>query len=310
MSFTLEEVPALSRTTVLRDELLRVDAERLRSGWAAAGLVRVDPGGSALARGSSLVVEDAAALGAQPTREAVLLGEDGGRAVWAVQTPALEPTDGETVVELRGAGALLDDTSAGLLTTATALLAWHDRARYCALCGSRTKARTAGWVRACAACGHEEYPRTDPAVICLVHDGTDGGTGDNVLLARQPSWPEGRYSVLAGFVEAGESLEACVIREVSEEVGAAVTDVRYLGSQPWPFPRSLMIGFHARADSGAPVVPRDGEIAEARWYSREQVRTALAAGEWTGAPDGLDTELLLPGSVSIARRMLESWVRA
>lgn len=306
-NFVLDGVPALSRTTVVRDELLRAYPERLRHTWPGAGLVRMDPEGRVVVRDGALVVEQAGVLGAEPTKDAVLLGEDSGRPVWAVPVPELEVGRGEEAAELRGSGAELDATGAGLLTTATALLAWHQRARFCAWCGGRTKPISAGWARRCTPCGHEEYPRTDAAVICLVHDG-----GDQVLLARQPTWPEGRYSVLAGFVEAGESLEACVVREVGEEVGVHVTDLHYLGSQPWPFPRSIMIGFHARADAEAPVVPRDGEIAEARWYTREQVRAALAEGEWTGDPaeQGPSVPLLLPGSVSIARRMLESWVSA
>jgi NAD+ diphosphatase len=142
-----------------------------------------------------------------------------------------------------------------------------------------------------------------------------------MVLARQPVWPAGRMSVLAGFVEAGESLEGTVVREVLEEVGLRVTDVGYLGSQPWPFPRSLMIGFEALAEPGAALLPRDGEIEEARWYRREEVRavlTAEAAGSTVGGPDrwlaatdsgngAADPAVILPGPVSIARRMIEGW---
>lgn len=302
--FALDREPSLSRSTVVRDELLRIDPERLTAGWAHARLLRVDPAGRVAAKAGRLVVEPASATGTGPGQDAVLLGEDGDTPVWAVPTPELEVLDGEEGVDLRSGGALLDDTGAGLLTTATALLAWHATARFCAVCGGRTRAENSGWARRCTQCGREEYPRTDPAVICLVHDGAD-----KVLLGRQPSWPAGRFSVLAGFVEAGESLEDCVEREVSEEVGAAVTDIQYLGSQPWPFPRSIMLGFEATADAEAPVLPRDGEIAEARWFTKHDVREALARGEWTGNPDdpGEEVPLLLPGSISIARVMLESW---
>jgi NAD+ diphosphatase len=140
-----------------------------------------------------------------------------------------------------------------------------------------------------------------------VHDGAD-----RVLLARQPVWPVGRYSVLAGFVESGESLEACVHREIAEEVGLDVTDVRYLGSQAWPFPRSLMVGFHAIADPDALLVPQEGEIADALWITRDQLRAALARGDW-GAPEDRDAHertdpvVRLPGRVSIARTMLDAW---
>ena len=149
--------------------------------------------------------------------------------------------------------------------------------------------------------GHEEFPRTDPATICLVHDGAD-----RVVLGRQTVWPERMFSLLAGFVEAGESFETCVAREIAEEIGLSVRDVRYLGSQPWPFPRSLMVGFHAVADPEQPFSFNDGEIAEARWFTRDEVRAALAIGDWTSAAAS-QSELLLPGSISIAREIIESW---
>jgi NAD+ diphosphatase len=167
-----------------------------------------------------------------------------------------------------------------------------------------------GWSRV-AEDGREDFPRTDPAVICLIHDG-----GDRVLLARQHSWPETMFSLLAGFVEAGESLERCVEREMREEVGLEVRDIEYLGSQPWPFPRSLMLGFAARADPGRPLVFSDGEIAEAHWFTRDEVRDALAAGGWRTRPEAGEAapaggaRLLLPGSISIARTIVESWVAA
>jgi NAD+ diphosphatase len=241
----------------------------------------------------------------------VLLGEDDGPGYWAVRQDregqderstwrvweGPQPTDEEQWLDLRAVGALLDDTDAGVFTAAMAVLNWH-RSKFCARCGSPVRIVRAGWATHCTACAHEEYPRTDPAVICLVHDGV-GVNGSHVLLARQPSWPQNRYSVLAGFVEAGESLEDCVVREIGEEVGLAVRDVRYLGNQPWPFPRSLMVGFTAVADRSAPLLLADGEIAEARWISREQVRGALAGGTAEGFG--------LPGGVSIARHMVEAW---
>ena len=158
----------------------------------------------------------------------------------------------------------------------------------------RTKS---GWAGLDPFHGGLEFPRTDPAVICLVHDG-----GRQVLLGRNPSWPEGRFSVLAGFVEAGESLEGCVHREILEEVGLDVQRPRYLGSQPWPFPRSLMVAFHALGDPDVTLVPEEGEISEARWFDVDEVREAL-----TGSSAG---PLVLPPSISIARTMIESWVRA
>ena len=129
---------------------------------------------------------------------------------------------------------------------------------------------------------------------------------DRVVLARQAVWPERMFSLLAGFVEAGESFETCVVREIAEEIGLSVRDVHYLGSQPWPFPRSLMVGFHAIADPQQPFSFNDGEIVEARWFTRAEVRAALEVGDW-GSADTSDSELLLPGSVSIAREIIEAW---
>ena len=165
--------------------------------------------------------------------------------------------------------------------------------------GTPTRPIRAGWARLNPLTGHEEFPRIDPAVICLIHDGAD-----RAVLARQAAWPERMFSLLAGFVEAGESFEVCVAREVREEIGLTVRDVRYLGSQPWPFPRSLMVGFHAIGDPGQEFSFNDGEIAEAAWFTRDEVRAALDAGDWTS---GSTSKLLLPGSISIAREIIESW---
>jgi NAD+ diphosphatase len=325
-SFVLRDAPVLSRSGVLRDETLRTDVERQRKGWPSAQLVVVD------ARGRTPVVWEgrpatgadlaagrwdtggAARLDIRPTsgdgppEDAVLLGEADGTAYWAVRGEpdpfGSEPRDDEANwADLRTTGAVLDALGAGLFTTAAAALNWHAAARFCPEDGSPTRPVNAGWHRHCEASGHELYPRTDPAVICLVHD---GGTGPSarVLLARAPAWPAGRYSVLAGFVEAGESLEACVVREIHEEVGVHVRDLRYLGSQSWPFPRSLMVAFHAVADPDAPLVPADGEIAEAMWATRADLQRALDAGDWAARGDA---PFLLPGRVSIARTMLESW---
>jgi NAD+ diphosphatase len=284
----------------------------------------VDPHGRTPIRSGGTVLAHRAAktFGSEPPAEALLLGEEGGVGYWAITVDLeAEPTvdgwgawkdigstDGEQWLDLRGAGAFLDATAAGLFTTAVALLNWHSRARFCAKCGSVVRRVKAGWATICPGCGREEYPRTDPAVICLVHSRDSGADatadGTQVLLARQPIWPKGRYSVLAGFVEAGESLEACVSREIGEEVGVDVDDIRYLGSQPWPFPRSLMLGFAASADPEQPLLMADGEIEEARWVSRDVLREALAA-EADGTPHWLG----LPGPTSIARRMLESWAK-
>ncbi|HXV94410.1 MAG TPA: NAD(+) diphosphatase [Pseudonocardia sp.] len=321
--FGLLDPPVLSRSAVLRDERLRTDAARQVAGWRTARLVVVDEAGRAAVdwgdgrrpggpwdtvSGGGARLLTRPSTGTAPPEDAVLLGEHEGTAYWAVRgrvdlVAGEDPTDW---ADLRTAGAALDALGAGLLTSAVAVLNWHDAARFCGRDGSPTRPGNAGWHRTCEANGHEDYPRTDPAVICLVHD---GGSGDaaRVLLARQPVWPEGRFSVLAGFVEAGESLEACVAREIGEEVGVPVRDVRYLGSQAWPFPRSLMIGFHAVADPDLPLRPADGEIAEAMWVSRADLRRALDRGDWGGRGEPGERLLLLPGKVSIARSMLEAW---
>ncbi|GAA4480027.1 NAD(+) diphosphatase [Rhodococcus olei] len=295
--FEMTEVPLLSRSALDRAEELRADTEALRTGWADALVLRVNHRGQARIDGADLVLEPATELGAEPVPGAVFLGRREGVHVWAVRVPAMTGQLGD----LRMIGHRLDDASAGLLTTAVAVLNWHDAAAYSAIDGAATTPTMSGWSRHSTSTGHEEFPRTDPAVICLVHDGAD-----RVLLARNGTWPERRFSVLAGFVEAGESLEACVAREIAEEVGVPVRDIRYLGSQPWPFPRSVMIGFSAIADPETPLNFADGEIAEARWFGRDEVRDALALGDWT-SPE--DAPLLVPGSVSIARGMIEAWAK-
>lgn len=306
--FQLNQVPLLSRSALDRADHLRTDAAALKEGWATARLLRVGRRGAVRYESGALIWEAAAGLADEPSPEAVFLGVDNDTHLWAVSDHELTGR----LSDLRGlADEPLDDFTAGVLATALALINWHASAAYHGVDGSPTAPAKAGWSRM-AEDGREDFPRTDPAVICLIHDG-----GDRVLLARQHSWPETMFSLLAGFVEAGESLERCVEREMREEVGLDVRDIRYLGSQPWPFPRSLMLGFCALADPGQPLVFSDGEIAEAHWFTRDEVRDALAAGGWRTRPEagiGPDTtpgpRLLLPGAVSIARTIVESWVAA
>ncbi|MGX1807615.1 NAD(+) diphosphatase [Nocardia sp. NPDC055321] len=295
--FQLNAVPVLSRTTLDRAEHLRSDEQALKEGWAQAKLLRMNRRGQVIVDGQSVVLEAAITLSAEPAADAVFLGVDGDIHLWAVRDNDIEGT----LSDLRAVGATLDldDFGTGLLSTAIALLNWHDKARFSAADGTPTAATNGGWSRTSES-GHEEFPRIDPAVICLIHDG-----GDRVLLGRQHTWPEGLFSLLAGFVETGESLERCVERELREEVGVDVTDIRYLGSQPWPFPRSLMLGFSAVADPEQELTFHDGEIAEAHWFTRAEVRAALAAGAWGAATT--ESRLLLPGSISIARTIVESW---
>ncbi|MBI3213591.1 MAG: NAD(+) diphosphatase [Mycobacterium sp.] len=303
--FFLQNTPLLSRVGADRSDQLRTDIDAAVAGWAQAAVLRVDNRGQVMVSGGRVVFNDTAGLGDKPPEDAVFLGTvEGGRHVWAIRA-ALVPPDGADdarVLDLRRGGTDFDDVSANLVSSATALLNWHDTAKFSSIDGTPTKPVKAGWSRVNPVTGHEEFPRIDPAIICLVHDGAD-----RVVLARQTAWPPRMFSLLAGFVEAGESFETCVVREIAEEVGLAVRDVRYLGSQPWPFPRSLMVGFHAVADPEQEFSFNDGEIAEARWFTRAQVRTALALGEDWGSAAASDSELLLPGSVSIAREIIESW---
>ncbi|OSC43320.1 NAD(+) diphosphatase [Mycobacterium decipiens] len=294
----------MSRVGADRADQLRTDVEAAAAGWPDAALLRVDFRNRVLIANGRVLLGAAVELADKPPPEAVFLGRiEGDRHVWAIRGALAPPSDDPDVqaevVDLRRLGRIMDDTSSQLVSSATALLNWHDSSRFSALDGTPTKPARGGWSRVNPITGHEEFPRIDPAVICLVHDG-----GDRAVLARQAVWPERMFSLLAGFVEAGESFEVCVAREIREEIGLTVRDVRYLGSQPWPFPRSLMVGFHALGDPDQDFSFSDGEIAEAAWFTRDEVRGALEAGDWTSASD---SKLLLPGSISIARVIIESW---
>ena len=207
---------------------------------------------------------------------------------------------------LREAVAVLPQDEGGLAAYVAALCNWHRRHRFCASCGSPSELGEGGLVRVCPRCGIHHHPRTDPVVIMLV---TDAG---RVLLGRAPSWPPRRYSALAGFVEPGESLEEAVVREVAEESGVEVGRPRYVASQPWPFPSSLMLGFEVPWLAGEPRALED-EIQDVRWFSREEVAAAAAddIDGWGGEPDPAEpdaTSLLLPPRLAIARRLLERWL--
>ncbi|HEU4977239.1 MAG TPA: NAD(+) diphosphatase [Baekduia sp.] len=213
---------------------------------------------------------------------------------------AVERDDVE-LTGLRELTASLPAGALGVVAYAAALANWARATRFCGRCGEPTEPAEAGHVRVCAN-GHQHHPRTDPVVIMLVT------SGDVVLMGRQASWPEGRYSALAGFVEPGESLEAAVAREVAEEAGVEVTDVRYVASQPWPFPVSLMLGFQATYAGGDPA-PRDAELQDVRWFCRDEV--AAAAREdvaWEDA--GGAGRLRLPPRSAIARVLVERWLGA
>jgi len=182
------------------------------------------------------------------------------------------------------------------------MLFWHTRTQHCGACGERTAPRQGGHVRVCRreSCALEHFPRTDPAIIVLVHD------GDECLLGRQRSWPRGMYSTLAGFVEPGETIEQAVAREVFEESGVRVEDVRYFRSQPWPFPSSLMIGFSARAVSRA-IDVGDDELEDARWVSKAELQATARVSAPLDAPR--TGQLFVPGRYSLSGQLIEAYLR-
>jgi NAD+ diphosphatase len=240
-------------------------------------------------RGPQLIWDEQPAL----PSAAVYLGEADGVPYAAIRGERSLRVGGRPVdawAGLRELGAELGDLDAGLLVQAIGILEWHDRHRFSPLTGAATTVERAGWVQRDPTTGTEFFPRTDPAVIMLVHDG-----GDRVVLGRQAAWPPGRFSILAGFVEPGESAEAAVVREVAEEVGLRVADVRYVGSQPWPFPQSLMLGFVARIEGDDTLRPDPSEIEEAHWFTREELRSGRGPRA-------------LPPPVSIARHILDRWI--
>jgi NAD+ diphosphatase len=190
---------------------------------------------------------------------------------------------------LRRSGIGLSPTDAAVFTQALALFNWHETHAFCPVCGTRTEITRGGWVRRCPSDDRELFPRTDPAIIVSVID-----EHDRILLGSQGVWEDNRFSILAGFVEPGESLEAAVVREMQEEAGIKVASPKYLGSQAWPFPYSLMLGYTATYVGGE-VTPDGEEIVKLRWFTREELKAEAL-------------NLLLPGKLSIARAIIEHWL--
>jgi NAD+ diphosphatase len=240
--------------------------------------------------------------------EVVFLGLDADRAVFAAdfsknkEEQALKLTGEGEFIDLRQAGPLLNAQDATLMAYARGMLHWHRQHQFCGLCGHSTESQQGGHMRRCTNpdCGRQTFPRTDPAVIVLVEHTPSNDDPPKCLLGRNNNWPPGVYSTLAGFVEPVESLEEAVAREVFEEAGIRLKNVRYQASQPWPFPASIMLGFRADADTTTINVDPD-ELDDARWFTVEEIRTF---GDW-----GDDTvSLRLPRKDSIARFLIESWV--
>ncbi len=275
--------PVLARGTLDRHTPERADEGYLDAAWAGARLLPLTAEGRAPVRFGALALVQTE--GTRPT-DALYLGADGAGHYFARVTPDVP---GRTA-NLREVGADLDDRDAGMFAHAVGLANWHATHSHCPRCGAPTVMTQGGSQRDCPVDDSHHFPRTDPAVIMLVLD----PAGAQVLLGRQATWPAGRYSCLAGFVEPGESAEQAVVREVLEETGVRCRDASPVSSQPWPFPSSLMLGFRAVADPAAPVTATDGELADARWFPRAEV-----AG---GA-------VVLPPSVSIAHSLIMGWAR-
>jgi NAD+ diphosphatase len=270
----------------------RASVERRRPEWLAER--RADSRARALLMSERGIWIDRGRLVlVPPSEEAVFLGLANGTPLFADYVSGEEPESGRPA-GLREAASELPAEEAALAGYAGSLLAWHRRHRFCANCGAPTEPRDAGHERHCPACDAHHFPRTDPVIIVRVTD-----EHDRLLLGRQARWPDGRFSLLAGYVEPGETLEEAVRREVLEESGIELGDVSYLASQPWPFPSSLMLGFHALAVGGDPA-PGDDELAEVRWFEREEVERA-ARGEGP---------LALSPPYSIARRLIDAWLAA
>lgn len=269
---------------------------------------RAEPGrGGADLAGSELVLLDTGDPGVPDTPVRVFLGVDGADVPYFAVFGPLPELPGTRAVTLREVGHLIDPRSAQILATALALANWHGRHAYSPVTGVPTAVADGGWTRVEEG-GTQHWPRTDPAVIMLVHDGVSGPAG-RCLLGHNAAWQPRpgqvrRYSCLAGFVEAGESAEDAVAREVFEEVGVHVTGVRYVASQPWPYPGSLMLGFEAFADPDEELRLDPIEIAAARWFTRVEVLTSMAA---EGLPGGPAAEPGLPMGASIAYRLVHRW---
>jgi NAD+ diphosphatase len=288
--------------TIARSAVARDDQAALEQAWHAPDTRFVVMHESrCLVRDGHAQFLSSAELGSGVSaKDGAYLGHVDGGHVFALPLPQDAGIDAAAFENFRGLLGDLPAADAALLAYAKGTLEWQLRHRYCGLCGARNEPTGGGFVLVCSNCEHKCFPRVDPAIIVLVVDGDGDGDGDGdddeerCLLGRQKFWPDGRYSTIAGFVEPGESLEDAVAREVQEETNVEITEARYLGSQPWPFPTAMMVGFHARAAS-TDIVLNDGELADARWLTRKEI----TAGE-----------IVLPPTTSIAFRLIEKWFDA
>lgn len=275
-----------------RADALRDDAQAMAQLWPRAQVLVLDHDGTAFADADgALLVYPGASLRHVPG-DALLLGLDGDLAWFAVDASSVEVSAPQRI-DLRRAASEWPPAHAAAFAFARAMQHWRSRSRFCGACAEPLELRRGGYVAHCRRCASDSYPRVDPAVIVAVSD------GERLLLGRQAGWPERRFSVVAGFVEPGESLEQTVVREVFEETRVRVRSCRYLGAQPWPFPGALMLGFIADAEADPPQV--DGELEEARWFTVEEIGAARIRGK-----DDREGILLSP-RISIARSLIDYW---
>lgn len=257
--------------------------------WQRAQIIEVGKGRVRSTTDGLTFIAPEAAVGGERYFLGIDRATDTPYFAWASGVVVSDVADYLTLRELAGE---LSPLQLEISMHAIALANWHDVHPHCSKCGAATRVDLAGAARICDVDQSQHHPRTDPAVIVLIKD-----HDDRILLGHQPVWPDGRFSTFAGFLEPGETFEQCVAREAFEEAGVKLTEISYLGSQPWPFPASIMIAFTARTDSPDDARPDGEEITEVKWFSRAELKAAAADGS-----------LLLPPTVSVARRMIEGWL--
>ena len=279
----------LAAAEVDRAAHLRSDLTYLNSAWAQASVLLFSDEKFATEK-DQLLFTAGQSLGTYQDQSDYFLGVKDSKAFFVRHLTSDHSLSNEFKT-LREVGAFLSARDIGLAVHAQGLANWHKKHPRCAICGEKTVVVLAGAVRRCPADQSEHYPRTDSAIIVLVKDDQD-----RVLLGRQKVWPKNRFSTFAGFVEPGESFENCVTREVMEEAGVKLKEINYLGSQPWPFPASLMIAFEAITTTPELARPDGEEIEEIRWFTRDEMKSAIA-----------EKTLILPLEISVARQMIKAW---
>jgi NAD+ diphosphatase len=270
---------------------LRSQSERLEELWLNAKIIEVGKGRIRSTHEGPVFLSAVQAIGGERYFLGIDRATDTPYFAWESGAVLPDVEDHLTLRELAGG---LSPLQLEITMHAIALSNWHHAHPHCSQCGARTRVDLGGAVRVCDVDQSQHHPRTDAAVIVLVKD-----RADRILLGHQPVWPDGRFSTFAGFLEPGETFEQCVAREVFEESGVTLSEVKYLGSQPWPFPASVMIAFEAITDAPDEARPDGEEITEVKWFSRDSLKSA--------AEDG---SLLLPPKVSVARKMIEGWLGA